>query len=150
MRQTRLSLVAVALLVAGACGGETDVGEVSSAGTSSSPASRAASKTDTPSPESRESTVRDQTKRDEAADDRFPEGYPKVVAVSSLPFELRHSYNVRTSRAVALAPGVWTPLLAGMTTVDAATAGFADGRCGAVRRYEREYLHGRHLNGDCW
>lgn len=149
MRLTRLSLVAVALLAAGACGG-TDVGRASSAGTSNPPASRAASKTNAPSPESREGMGRDQTKRDRSTDDRFPEGYPKVVAVSSLPFELRHSYNVRTSRAVALAPGVWTPLLAGMTKADAATAGFADGRCGAVRKYEQEYLHGRHLNGDCW
>lgn len=149
MRLTRLSLVAVVLL-ASACGGATDVGKASSAGASSPSASPSESKDNSPSPGSRESPIRDQTKKSQATDDQFPEGYPKVVAVSSLPFELRHSYNVRTSRAVALAPGVWTPLLAGMTELDAATTGFADGRCGAVRSYEREYLGGRRLDGDCW
>lgn len=149
MSLTRLSLAVVALLAASACGGATDVGKASSAGASSPSAPRSESKGNSPSPRSPESPGNDQTKK-QATDDRFPEGYPKVVAVSSLPFELRHSYNVRTSRAVALAPGVWTPLLAGMTKVDAATAGFADGRCGAVRRYERQYLGGRRLHGDCW
>lgn len=151
MGLTRVGFVAVVLLAAGACGQAPDVE------TTASSESPVASPTRTPKagPTSRaeESPPFEEphTRIDAKTRARlFPPGYPKVVPVSSLPFELRHGYNAQTSRAVALAPGVWTPLPAGSTMMDVATMGRGDGRCAAVRAYEDEFLGGRHLDGDCW
>ena len=80
----------------------------------------------------------------------FPRGYPKVVPVSSLPFQVKASYEDTYTKAVALAPGVWTPLAPGATKMDAATAGVADGFCGSIRTYERKFLDGQSLGGSCW
>ena len=80
----------------------------------------------------------------------FPRGYPKVVTVSSLPEQVRSAYAGQYAKAVALAPGVWTPLAPGATVKDAATSGVADGFCGSIKTFERKYRHGEALGGSCW
>lgn len=72
----------------------------------------------------------------------FPAGYPKVVPVSSLPFQVRSAYEGQYAKAVAIAPGA--------TVMDTATSGVADGFCGSIKSYERRYLRGRALGGSCW
>lgn len=153
MRLTEAAIAGVVLLLAGGCGtGSTQTGSAGSRGQVTSPPSAAATRS--PTPESRPETDlgfgSGHQRDDAAAKALFPPGYPRVVPVGSLPFELRHSYSVRSHRAVALAPGVWAPLPAGASVMDAASTGVADGRCGAVRAYERRYLGGHRLDGDCW
>lgn len=80
----------------------------------------------------------------------FPRGYPKVVTVASLPEQVRSAYAGDYTKAVALAPGVWTPLAPGATVMDAATSGVADGFCGSIKTYERKYRHGEEFGGSCW
>jgi hypothetical protein len=81
----------------------------------------------------------------------FPAGYPQVVAVSSLPFQVRSWYTTSgMTQAVAVAPGVWAPLPPGADPQTAATAGVLDGFCASVKAYERQYLGGQQEGGACW
>jgi hypothetical protein len=81
----------------------------------------------------------------------YPTGYPKVVAVASLPFQVKNWYRMESAtQAVAIAPGVWAPLSPGATVEDASTAGVLDGFCGSVKAYERQYLGGQEQGGTCW
>lgn len=82
---------------------------------------------------------------------RFPAGYPKVVNVSSLPSQVRNWYKLSgDTKAVALAPGVWTPLPPGATVDDAVASGPLDGFCASIKAYERQYLGGEERGGACW
>ncbi|HEY2088520.1 MAG TPA: hypothetical protein VGH54_21195 [Mycobacterium sp.] len=80
----------------------------------------------------------------------FPRGYPKIVAVSSLPDQIKSWYESDYTRAVAIAPGVWTALPAGATMQDAIAAGILDGFCASIKAYERKYLDGASAGGTCW
>lgn len=81
----------------------------------------------------------------------FPRGYPKVVAVSSLPDQVRSWYQMSDhTKAVAIAPGVWTPLTPGASVMDAATTDMADGFCSSIKAYGREYLNGKDITSTCW
>jgi hypothetical protein len=81
----------------------------------------------------------------------FPHGYPKVVRVSKLPEQVRSWYRMSHYRkAVAVAPGVWTPLPPGASKMDAATSGVLDGFCASIKSYERKYLDGQSAGGACW
>jgi cytoskeletal protein RodZ len=79
-----------------------------------------------------------------------PPGYPKIVSVSSLPFQVRSWYEGQYSKAVAVAPGVWTPLSPGSTVEDALASDVLDGFCGSIRAYERKYRDGESSAGACW
>jgi nitrous oxide reductase accessory protein NosL len=82
---------------------------------------------------------------------RFPSGYPKVVNVTSLPSQVKNWYQIGGyTKAVALAPGVWTPLPPGATVDDAAASGPLDGYCASIKAYERQYLNGEERGGACW
>jgi hypothetical protein len=82
---------------------------------------------------------------------RFPAGYPKVVDVSSLPSQVRNWYKISgDTKAVALAPGVWTPLPPGATVEDAVASRSLDGFCASIKAYERQYLGGEDRPGACW
>jgi hypothetical protein len=86
-----------------------------------------------------------------SAPPRFPAGYPKVVNVSTLPSQVRNWYKIGGhAKAVALAPGVWTPLPPGATVDDAAASGPLDGFCASIKAYERQYLGGEERGGTCW
>lgn len=81
----------------------------------------------------------------------FPRGYPKVVSVSSLPFQVKSWYQMgHYKKAVAVAPGVWTPLSPGASVQDAVTGGGLDGFCASIKAYERKYLNGEEEGGTCW
>ena len=81
---------------------------------------------------------------------RFPDGYPTVVAVAELPDQVSSWYERSGyTQAVALAPGVWTPLSPGADMQDAIAAGVADGFCASKQAYETDYA-GRELGGTCW
>lgn len=81
----------------------------------------------------------------------FPSGYPKVVAVRSLPNQVRNWYQMKgTAKAVQLAPGVWTPLQDGAAVEDAVEAGVVDGFCSSIKAFERQYRNGRAYPGACW
>lgn len=81
----------------------------------------------------------------------LPAGYPKVVAVRSLPHQVRNWYELKgTTQAVQLAPGVWTSLPVGATTDDAVNTGVLDGFCASIKAFEREYRNGQSHAGTCW
>ena len=81
----------------------------------------------------------------------LPPGYPKVVLVKSLPSQIRSWYEMdHYTRAVAIAPGVWTPLPPGATVDDAVASETLDGFCASIKAYERQYLDGEELAGTCW
>lgn len=80
----------------------------------------------------------------------FPHGYPRIVAVSSLPDQVRNWYQPDYTKAVAIAPGVWAPLSPGSSMFDAFSAGSFDGFCGSIKAYSRKYLHGADTAGTCW
>jgi hypothetical protein len=81
----------------------------------------------------------------------FPRGYPKKVAVSTLPDQVRSWYQMDHAQwAVAVAPGVWAELPPGANLRDAATAGVLDGFCGSIKAYERQYTPGEGHGGSCW
>lgn len=81
----------------------------------------------------------------------LPPGYPKVVAVRSLPAQVKNWYQMKgDTQAVQLAPGVWTPLPDGASVGDAVNSGVADGFCASVKAYERTYLGGQTVGGACW
>ena len=80
-----------------------------------------------------------------------PKGYPKVQKVGELPDQVRSSYQEEGhTTAVALAPGVWTPLTPGASVHDAINSGTADGFCASIKAYERRYLFGDSPGGACW
>jgi hypothetical protein len=84
-------------------------------------------------------------------DEALPPGYPKVVRVGSLPFPVRDEYaHSGHTRAVAVAPGVWTPLPPGAGVPDALASGVRDGFCASVKAYERKYAGGEQHSGTCW
>lgn len=81
----------------------------------------------------------------------FPAGYPKIVDVVSLPDQVRNWYQMDNyTKAVAIAPGVWTPLQPGASIEDAAASGVLDGFCGSIKAYERQYTGGQEHGGSCW
>lgn len=125
MRRTGLALLVTALL--GACGeaGESDEGGTKPTGTE---------------PEATEPETAS-----------YPRGYPKTVRVSSLPDKVRSWYERDNyKRAVAVAPGVWTPIPPGATVEDALASDTRDGFCGSIKAYERKYTPGVHHAGVCW
>jgi|SRR5664279_3370908 len=82
---------------------------------------------------------------------QFPEGYPKVVKVSSLPDQVRNWYEMSDmTQAVAIAEGVWTELPPGAEMEDAIAAGSLDGFCASIKAYERKYTEGEAHGGTCW
>lgn len=81
----------------------------------------------------------------------FPKGYPKIVAVKTLPNQVRSWYEMSDlKKAVAIAPGVWTELPPGAEMVDAIASGSLDGFCGSIKAYERKYTAGEEHGGTCW
>lgn len=81
----------------------------------------------------------------------LPAGYPRVVTVSSLPNQVRNWMQMQgDTQAVALAPGVWTPLPTGASVADAVNSNVADGFCASVHDYETNYLGGQQMPGACW
>ncbi len=81
----------------------------------------------------------------------LPAGYPKVVQVSSLPSQVRNWFQMQgTTRAVQLAPGVWTALQDGATVEDAVNTDVLDGFCSSIKAFERVYRSGRIHSGACW
>jgi hypothetical protein len=55
-----------------------------------------------------------------------------------------------TTKAVQLAPGVWTPLQDGAEVQDAVSAEVLDGFCSSVKAFERQYRDGQTYGGACW
>ena len=80
----------------------------------------------------------------------FPKGYPKVVAVSTLPDQVRSWYDGDYTQALAIAPGVWAGMSPGAEPFDVFAAGVYDGFCPSVKAYERKYLEGVESAGVCW
>ena len=85
----------------------------------------------------------------------YPPGYPKIVSVSSLPVQVQDWYKFGNyTQAVAVAPGVWTPLPPGVSVQDAAPpegpVGSLEGFCASVKTYERVYTPGEEHGGACW
>lgn len=81
----------------------------------------------------------------------LPKGYPKVVKVSTLPFQVRSWYEMSgTKRAVAVAPGVWAEVGPGSSMEDAISAGIFDGFCSSKAAFERKWLAGEETAGTCW
>ena len=80
----------------------------------------------------------------------FPQGYPYEVAVAELPDQVRSWYEMSShTQAVALAPGVWTPLPPGADIQAAIDSDVADGFCASVEAYERDFAKSS-LAGTCW
>lgn len=80
----------------------------------------------------------------------YPKGYPKVVKVASLPFQVKSWYEDEYDRAVAVAPGVWTPLPPGASMEDALATEAFDGFCGSIKAYGRKFRDGADLTSTCW
>jgi hypothetical protein len=81
----------------------------------------------------------------------YPKGYPRVVSTAALPEQVQNWYQMQgVARAVAVAPGVWTPLAIGAEMQDALAAGQLDGFCSSIKAYERVYLSGAEASGTCW
>lgn len=81
----------------------------------------------------------------------LPDGYPKVVKVSTLPDQVRSWYEMDgAKKAVALAPGVWVEMMPGATMEDAVSTGVLDGWCSSIKAFERKYLGGEEAAGTCW
>jgi hypothetical protein len=70
--------------------------------------------------------------------------------VARLPEQVRSWYQPDYRRAIAVAPGVWTPKAPGVTAKSALDAGVLDGFCGSIKAYERKFLHGQEFGGTCW
>lgn len=79
---------------------------------------------------------------------KYPKGYPKKVAVSSLPDELAYDFEGK-SHAVAIAPGVWTELAPGTTVAESAEYGTLLGWCASIKKYERKFDVEPRSNS-CW
>lgn len=81
----------------------------------------------------------------------LPDGFPQVVAVSSLPNQVRNWYEMGGhEEAVAVAEGVWAELPPGATPEDAVLTLVFDGFCASKTAFEREYLDGFETAGTCW
>lgn len=52
--------------------------------------------------------------------------------------------------STVLAPGVWTPLTAGVDVHVAVTSGVADGLCDSIVAYVRTYRATEAFHGSCW
>ncbi|MGW4399001.1 hypothetical protein ACWEHA_27270 [Amycolatopsis nivea] len=73
------------------------------------------------------------------------------MQVSSLPSQVRNWYQMQgTTRAVQLAPGVWTALQDGATVEDAVNTDVLEGFCSSIKAFERVYRGGRIHPGACW
>lgn len=135
-------LLFAAVLSVAACSSSDDgAGEFSSAPTATTPAPVATPESVEPSPEPT------------PAIDRalYPEGFPEVVPVSSLPDQVRNWYEMSDLEdAVAIAPGVWTELPRGAELIDALSSQTRDGFCASIKAYERKYLGGEEAGGTCW
>lgn len=80
-----------------------------------------------------------------------PEGYPQVVEVASLPFQVRSWYEMNGhTQAVAVAPGVWGPMTPGATVESVVLGRVFEGFCPSVKAYEDEYRPGEGLGVTCW
>jgi hypothetical protein len=91
------------------------------------------------------------TARTTADSTAYSTGYPHVVAVSELPAQVRNWYTMENyTSAVAVAPGVWTPLSQGATMQDALSSDVLDGFCASVKAFERQYRSGQSSGGTCW
>jgi hypothetical protein len=140
----RISVAAATLLVLAGCGGgDSETGAPPASDTSASSESQSASSTPPPTPEPTPSPK---------PDPLFPKGFPKVVAVSSLPDQVRSWYQMGggAPNAVAIAPGVWTELPPGASKMDAAMAGIYDGFCASIDAYSRKFRDGEQFAGTCW
>jgi hypothetical protein len=103
--------------------------------------------TPTPTP----SRTVDPTPTESEPEWNLPRGFPKVVAVSSLPDQVRSWYEMSGARrAVAIAPGVWTELQPGAAMEDAIASGVYDGFCSSKKAFERKWLDGHETGGTCW
>jgi hypothetical protein len=92
-----------------------------------------------------------ETPAETEADWNLPKGFPKVVAVSSLPDQIRNWYHMSGNKeAVAVAPGVWAELSPGATVADVLKASVFDGFCASIAAFERKYMDGAQTAGTCW
>lgn len=81
----------------------------------------------------------------------FDKGYPKVVKISTIPVHMQyHFLTDGTSKAVAVAPGVWSALTPGATMGDSISAMVFDGFCASKKAFERKHLKGEETAGTCW
>lgn len=74
------------------------------------------------------------------------------MPVSSLPDQVRSWYQMSggSTKAVAIAPGVWAELPPGASKMDAANSGVYDGFCASITAYSRKFRHGEQFAGTCW
>jgi len=143
--------VVVAVLVIAAGGGATVWLATRSSGSPAAATSPVATHAPTPAATVSPSPSDSPSATVETPAAQFPPGYPKVVNVTSLPSQVKNWYQISGyTKAVALAPGVWTPLPAGATVDDAAASGPLDGYCASITAYERQYLNGEERGGACW
>ncbi|MEU7782765.1 hypothetical protein [Amycolatopsis sp. NPDC049159] len=78
----------------------------------------------------------------------FPDGFPKVVPVRSLPARLRDQYRAGgATEALQVAPGVWSPVQGAAAIVNPRVL---DGYCASVEAFERQYRAGAKYPGTCW
>jgi hypothetical protein len=144
MKCTGVAAVLVMVLATAACDGSSDEPERAPAVATAGSASPSGAET-TPVDESTMEYV-----PEPGTIRTFPRGYPKVVAVSSLPGVVRSWYETDYDEAIAVAPGVWTPKAYGVTKANALDGGVLDGYCGSVRAYERKFVDGAQMGGTCW
>ena len=131
MKRT-IAALAIAFAISG-CGGTSDETSETQSPETSAPA---ASETTEPAP---------------GPTLALPEGYPKVVKVSSLPDQVKSWYEMSDfTEAVAIAEGVWTPLPPGADVESAVASGSFDGFCASIKAFERDYLDGQEVGGTCW
>jgi hypothetical protein len=123
-----------ALFLAG-CGG-TDAESADPAEETASTAAPAATASVTPSPTPEPTQA-------------FPDGYPKVVAVSEIPEPVSSAFE-GADKAVAVAEGVWADLAPGTSPEESASAGVYDGYCASIDKFEKDYLGGQESAGSCW
>ena len=72
-------------------------------------------------------------------------GYPKVVPASDVPDQMQN--YVDGSKMIAVAPGVWTQYVFGVSAKEAASDGAFIGYCAAVAKARELHSH----NGStCW
>ena len=80
----------------------------------------------------------------------FAKGYPKVVAAADVPDPM-HSW-IKGTQAVAVAPGVYTQYVDGVTALEAATTGSPFGFCAAVTKFQThlQALGYDEMGSTCW
>jgi hypothetical protein len=74
------------------------------------------------------------------------EGYPRVVPSSDVPDQMQD--YVDGDQMIAVAPGVWTQFVPGVTPEEAAYTGSFIGYCAAVAKAERELQSTQ--GSTCW